>query len=197
MNTGPDRRCELCCGWGHIESKCGSKPLYSYFSGHYWTSYHKCNLVGCRAKQESLCGHTLEKCPNCGGNHIKFSSRCVKKTEGANATRHVRKMGLAGRAPTRERMNIATRINRVALGPSPRGVVADGGCAEGEMADVEEVEAMAAATDTTQAETAIETVLTTATETEPETEVGALPTNEGSDPAPLGKVIRVGDRARA
>jgi hypothetical protein len=24
-NEGPDSRCELCCGWGHIENKCGSK----------------------------------------------------------------------------------------------------------------------------------------------------------------------------
>jgi len=26
MNEGPDSRCELCCGWGHIKNKCGSKP---------------------------------------------------------------------------------------------------------------------------------------------------------------------------
>jgi len=24
-NAGPDSRCELCCGWGHIENTCGSK----------------------------------------------------------------------------------------------------------------------------------------------------------------------------
>jgi hypothetical protein len=25
-NAGPDSRCGLCCGWGHLENKCGDKP---------------------------------------------------------------------------------------------------------------------------------------------------------------------------
>jgi hypothetical protein len=25
-NVGPDSRCELCCGWGHLENQCGNKP---------------------------------------------------------------------------------------------------------------------------------------------------------------------------
>jgi len=29
-NTGPDSRCELCCGWGYIENKCGNKPTCGY-----------------------------------------------------------------------------------------------------------------------------------------------------------------------
>jgi hypothetical protein len=58
-NAGPDSRCELCCGWGHIENQCG------YCSGNHRTSDHKCNVVGCMAKEGSICGHTLEKYPNC------------------------------------------------------------------------------------------------------------------------------------
>ena len=64
-SEGPDSRCDLCCGWGHIENKCGSKPKCGYCSGHHRTNNHKCNVVGRTAKQESLCGHTLEKWPNC------------------------------------------------------------------------------------------------------------------------------------
>ena len=63
-NASPDCRCELCCGWGHIENKCGYKPKYGYCSGNHRTSDHKCNVVGCTARQGSLCGHTLEKYPN-------------------------------------------------------------------------------------------------------------------------------------
>jgi len=32
-NEGLDSRCELCCGWGHIENKCGRKPKCGYCSG--------------------------------------------------------------------------------------------------------------------------------------------------------------------
>jgi len=95
-NEGPDSRCELCCGWGLIENKCGSKPKRGYCSGHHRTSDHKCNVVGCTAKQASLCGHTLEKCPNCKGNHIALSSSCVKKREATEVARQSRKIGLAG-----------------------------------------------------------------------------------------------------
>ena len=63
-NEGPGSICELSCGWGHIENKCGRKPKCGYSSGHHRTSDHKCNVVGCTAKQGSLCGHMLEKCPN-------------------------------------------------------------------------------------------------------------------------------------
>jgi hypothetical protein len=33
------------------------------------------------AKQESLCGHTLEKCHHCKGNLVAFSSMCAKKNK--------------------------------------------------------------------------------------------------------------------
>jgi len=58
-NTCSDRSCEICCGWGHIERKWNSEPRSGYSPGHQWRSNHKCNVVGCTAKQESLCGHTL------------------------------------------------------------------------------------------------------------------------------------------
>ena len=120
-NAGPDSRCELCCGWGHIENKCGNKPKCGYCSGNHRTSDHKCNIVGCTAMQGSLCGHTLEKCPNCKGNHIAFSSRCAKKSEAARAARRSRKTGSAGRASTSEATHTATGTNRVVLGHRPRG----------------------------------------------------------------------------
>ena len=125
-NEGPDSRRERCCGWGHMENKCGSKPKCGYCSGHHRTGDHKCNVVGCTAKQGSLCGHTLEKCPNCKGSHIAFSSRCAKKREAAEAARQNRTIGLAGRAPVSAARDMETGSNSVVLGPWPQRV-AEGG----------------------------------------------------------------------
>jgi len=91
-NKGPHTRCEVSCGWGHIENKCGSKPKCGYCSGHHWTRDNKCNVVGCTATQASLSGHTLEKCPNCKGSHIAFSSRCAKNGEATEAAGQNRTM---------------------------------------------------------------------------------------------------------
>jgi hypothetical protein len=92
-NGGPDSRCDLCCGGEHMKNKCGSRPRCGFCSGHHQTSDHKCNVVGYTAKPGSLCGHTLEKCPNCKGNHIALSSRCVKKTKATEAVQQSRKLG--------------------------------------------------------------------------------------------------------
>ena len=88
-------------------------------------------MVGCTAKQGSLCGHTLEMCPNCKGNHIAFSNRCGTKTEAARAAWQSRKSATAGQPSTRG----VTGANRVALGTRQgRGIRED----EGEpMADEE------------------------------------------------------------
>jgi hypothetical protein len=64
-NACPDSRCELGCVWGHIENKCGNKLKCGYCSGNHHTNDHTCNVVGCMAKQGSLCSNKLEKCPNC------------------------------------------------------------------------------------------------------------------------------------
>jgi len=98
-------------------------------------------------------------------------------------------MDLAGQPPSGEAMHIATGTNRVVLGPSPRGVEADGGSGEEEMAAVEEEEAMGEARDITMTETEAEIATTTANETQTETVAGALGTDDKSDPAQLRKVI--------
>jgi hypothetical protein len=181
-NIGPDSRCDLCCGWGHLETKCGNKPRCGYCLGNHRTRDHKCNIVECIAKRGSLCGHTLEKCPNCKGNHIAFRSRCAKKkSESSKAAHQSRKTGTAGRAPTSEAMNTATGTNRVVLGRRPSGgVVAVEGSEEeemaDEMADVQEDEAAGEARDVVMTET--ETATTAANETETETEAGALAAND-------------------
>jgi len=100
-------------------------------------------------------------------------------------------MGLAGRAPTGEAMNIATRTNRVVLSLRARGAVADGGSKQEEMANVEEEEATGEAWDVTMTETETAIATTTANKTETESEVVALATNVWSDPVRLRKVIRV------
>jgi len=169
-NEGPDSRCELCCGWGHIENMCSSKPKCGYCSGHHQTSDHKCNVVGCTAKQGSLYSDTLEKCPNCKGNHIAFSIRCMKNKEATEAAQQSRKIELAGRAPTSAAQDMAMGSNRVMLGPRPQGVAEGGGDEEEEMADVDEEEEEAAgeAGDVTIAETETETATRTPTDTETE-----------------------------
>jgi hypothetical protein len=40
INEVPNSRCELCCGWGHIENNCGSKPKCGYCSGHHRAGDH-------------------------------------------------------------------------------------------------------------------------------------------------------------
>jgi hypothetical protein len=154
-NPGPDSRCELCCGWGHIPNKCSRKPTCGYCSGHHRTSDHMCNVVRCTAKQGSLSGHTMEKCPNCKGNHIAFSKRCAKKTEAASAARQSRKTGLAGQASMRE----VTGANRVALGTrQARGIGDDEGdpMADEEADDTREKEGAKGEVDVIMAETSAE-----------------------------------------
>jgi hypothetical protein len=176
--AGPDSRCELCCGLGHIENKCGSKPKSGYCPGKYHTSDHKCHVVGCMAKQGSLCGHTLEKCPNCKGNHIVFSSRCAKRREAAKAVRQSRKTGTAGWAATCDAIHTAMGTKTVVLGRRPRGVpAAEKGSEVEEMTDVQGEEATGEARDVVMTETETGTTPATATETETETEPGVLATN--------------------
>ena len=134
--------------------------------------------MGCAAKQGSLCSHTLEKCPNCQGNHIGFSSRCQKKSAAAKVARQSPKTGTAGRGPRREAIHTATGTNRVVLGRRPRGgAAAEGGREEEEMADVQEEVATGEARDIVMMKTE------TATAAPTETEAGALTTNDECDPA--------------
>jgi len=178
-HVGLNSRCELCCRWGHIENKCGSKPMFSYCSGHHWKSDHKCNVVGCTAKQGSLCGHTLEKCPNYKGNYIVLSSRCVKKSKAAKVAWHSRKIGIPGQAPKSGAMDMAMGTKRVVQGPRPSGGVAGaGGSDKEEMADVEKEEATGEARDVMMTETKTKIATTTATETEIKIEAVALATND-------------------
>jgi hypothetical protein len=131
------------------------------------------------AKQGSLCGHTLENCPNCKGNYIAFSSRCAKKSEAAKAARQSRKTDTAGRAATSDAMHTATGTNRVVLARRPRGGAAtEGGSEDEEMTDVQGEEATGEARDVVKTEAETATTAATATETETETEAGALATND-------------------
>jgi len=178
-NTGPNSRCELCCGWGHVENNCISKPTCGYCSGHHRTSDHKCNVVGFTAKQGSLCGHPLDKFPNCQGNHIAFSNRCGKKTEAAKVARLSRALGSAGRASENAATGVASGTNRMMLGHRPKGSAKEGGESGAELVDAEVEEATGEAEDVTM--TASATTAVTATETE----TGAPATNDWSDSARL------------
>jgi len=111
-NAGPDSLCELCCGWGHIESKCSHhQPKCGYCAGPHRSSEHSCNVVGCASRQGAVCSHTQEKWPNCKGNHIASSGKCTKKIEAIRMAHQSRKVQPNGRE-TREVLG----ANRVALG---------------------------------------------------------------------------------
>jgi hypothetical protein len=130
--------------------------------------------------QRSLCGHTQEKCRNCKGNHITFSSRWVKKREATEAAQQSRNIGLAGRWPTRAAQDMATGSNRVVLGPRPQRVAEVEEDEEEQLADVDEEEEEAAGEprDVMIAETEIETATRTVSDTETEIGTGARATND-------------------
>jgi len=116
-NTDPDSLCELCCGWGHIQSKCSHRqPKCGYCSGPHRSNGHRCNVVRFTSKQGAVCSHTQEKCPNCQGNHIPFSGKSTKKIKAISMARQNRNVQPNGRE-TRE----VTGANSVALGTTKAG----------------------------------------------------------------------------
>jgi hypothetical protein len=110
-NAGSDSLSDLCCGWGHIESKCNHQPKCGYCTRPHRSAKHRCNVVGCGSKQGALCSHIQEKCLNCKGNHIAFSGKCAKKSEAVRMARQSRRMQLKERE-----MGGGTGANRSALG---------------------------------------------------------------------------------
>jgi len=131
------------------------------------------------ATQGSLCGHTLEKCPNCKENYIVFGSRCPKKSEAAKEARESRKTRTAGRPPTRDAIHMASGTNRVVLGRRPRGgAAAERRSEEEKMTDVQGEEATGEGRDVVMTETETANTPVTATETQTETQAGALATND-------------------
>jgi hypothetical protein len=173
-NAGPDGSRKHCVGWGHIESKCSGKPACGYGSGPHRTSDHKCNVVGCTAKQGALCGHTHEKCPNCRGNLIAFSSRSTKKTEVRRAAGEERRREPGGW--TTRAGGAAPGMNRITLGRRAEALGGgDSGRSEEEMADARAEEV--GEDDITMGESSVATTTATVTITgtsiEPEVEMGA------------------------
>jgi hypothetical protein len=83
-NAGPHSRCELFCGWGHIENMCGNKGKCGYCSDNHRTSDHQCNELWCMANQGLLHGHTLQKCLNFKRNHVIRRSSYAKNSERPN-----------------------------------------------------------------------------------------------------------------
>jgi phage FluMu protein Com len=97
--------------------------------------------MGCTAKQGSLCGHTLEKCPNCKRKHIALSNRCTKKAEATREERQSRMIWQ--RAFTNAATDVASWKHTVVLGPRPKGAAQAGGegGSQAEMEDVGETKA--------------------------------------------------------
>jgi hypothetical protein len=86
--AGPDSMCEICCGWGHLQSKCAmpTMPRCAYCAGKHKTDAHQCPMTGCQAKAGQNCKHTKEQCANCKGTHGARSRECpLKKAAVAKA----------------------------------------------------------------------------------------------------------------
>jgi len=113
---------------------CSSMPAYGYYSEQHRNRDQKCNIEACTAKQGALCGHTQEKCANCRGNHIAFSSRCAKKMEVTRAACEERRREQAGRSM---RAGGATTVTNTMVSGrrAERLGGADRGRSEEEMAD--------------------------------------------------------------
>ena len=107
---GPDSWCDICCGLGHTEYKCSNKPKCSYCSGNHRTIDHKPDVLWCTAKQGSLCGHMLERYPNCNRKYSAFGRRCAQKTKPSKAAQQSCKRGTGGWAPTSSVSNVSGKL---------------------------------------------------------------------------------------
>jgi hypothetical protein len=147
-----------------------------YCSGHRQTSDHKRNVVGFMVKQSSLCGPTLETCPNCRSKNNAFSNRCMKKAKAPRAVRPSRMIGQP--ASTNAATGEASGTNRVVVGPRPKGAAEEGGGrgSEAEMVEVWDKEATWEAEDITMTESA--NITATVNAICAETEIGPLATND-------------------
>ena len=135
-------------------------------------------MVGCTAKQGSHCGHTLEKCPNCNGNHIAFSIRCAKKPEAARAVQQSRKTGLARQGSMRR----VTGANSAALGARQKRGIRDN--KQEPMADE-----MADVTTEKKVAQGERYLLMAETTWEIEIQMGAAASNDYHSPAQLRQVL--------
>jgi len=181
MNMGPDSRCELCCGWGHIKHKRRSKHTSGYCSDLHQSSDIKCHVLGCTVKHGSLWGHTRDKCTTCRGNHIAFSNRCAEKTEAAKAALQSGGMGVAWPASANAASKVASGTNRRVRDHRPNETANEAGGSGAELVHAEEEEAIREVEDVTIADIAT----MAAAETGSETAMGALATNDSIDLAQL------------
>jgi len=177
MNAGHDSLCKLCCGWGHIDSKCSHhRPKCGYSARPHRSSDHTCNEFRCASKQGAVCSHTQEKYPNSKGNHSAFSGTCAKKIEAIAMARESRKVQPSGRQ-TRE----VTGAIRVALGTRQ---ARDSTTRDGEpTAEEEQGETGEMEMEGTEVEKDVIMSETTA-----EIEMGAATSNDLSNPAQLCQV---------
>jgi hypothetical protein len=89
--------------------------MCGYCSGNNYRNDHKCNVVGCTAKQQLLCGHMLEKCIKHIGNQIVFSSSCRKMSEAAKAVLERSTLNSGRQPPMSGEIHMTTTIIRVVL----------------------------------------------------------------------------------
>ena len=76
----PDVRCDHCCEWGHIESKCErTSARCGWCAEGHKTTDHRCPVEGCEVKKGHWCRHTVAKCANCKGPHFAQANVCPKK----------------------------------------------------------------------------------------------------------------------
>jgi len=114
----------------------------------------------------------------------------MEKTEATPAARRSRKTRRAGWAFTTPATDVASVTNRAVPGSRQWGTAADGWGREVKMTDVEAKKATGETEDVMMAEI----VNTTVTATGTETEMGALASNDESDPTQLCKFVQLDHR---
>lgn len=71
-SVAPTTQCQICQGFGHLDTYCRKDPTCRLCAGSHSTKQHRCNT--CQAT--TSCEHLEPKCSNCRGTHPANSKAC-------------------------------------------------------------------------------------------------------------------------
>ena len=71
-SVAPTTQCQICQGFGHLDTYCRKDPICRLCAGSHSTKQHRCNTC----KSTTGCDHLEPKCSNCRGTHPANSKTC-------------------------------------------------------------------------------------------------------------------------
>jgi hypothetical protein len=71
-SAAPTTQCQICQGFGHLETYCRKEPVCRLCAKGHSTKQHRCNSC----KSTTSCEHLEPKCSNCKGTHPANSKTC-------------------------------------------------------------------------------------------------------------------------